>query len=168
MIIRSTCKKDISEKLCVAFAWLTGPFPWYVVKWLEPWSIRRLVLDACNFSKAGSVEALCYVLRPLYTFLQHFSNEQIGCPWVPWDRFWDEGSSWETMKKYGFCYASRMQCKYVIKKMRWRVTHYPFVHREIGCQTEQVHGIRLKFHWPDGLEVWFVVREFIVSRRFLI
>ena len=103
------------------------------------------------------MEALCYVSRLLYTFLQHFSNEQIGCPWVPWDRFWNEGWSWETMKKYGFCYASRI---YDLKN-EMKVTHHSFVHRKKGCQTKQVHAIRLKLHRADGLGVWFVVRDFI-------
>ena len=49
----------------------------------------------------------------------------------------------------GFCYASRI---YDLKN-EMKVTHHSFVHREKGCQTEQVHGIRLKFHWPDGLGV---------------
>ena len=65
------------------------------------------------------------------------------------------------MKKYGFCYASRI---YDLKN-EMKVTHHSFVHREIGCQTEQVHGIRLKLHWPDGLGVWFVIRVLSVSRR---
>ena len=53
------------------------------------------------------------------------------------------------MKKYGFCYASRI---YDLKN-EMKVTHHSFVHREIGCQTKQVYAIRLKLHWPDGLGV---------------
>ena len=53
------------------------------------------------------------------------------------------------MKKYGFCYASRI---YDLKN-EMKVTHHSFVHREKGCHTERVHGIRLNLHWHDGLEI---------------